>query len=101
MREVQPIVTDVRGVCPSIRLSVCLSRCSTRLHCTKSAVRIKMLFGMYTLGARVKFRVFIEGDGHYRKLCKRRSYGVGAGSRDALLDFETSLAYPERLKLGT
>jgi len=42
----QPIVTDVRGVCSS----VCLSRGSTRLHCGKTAERIKMLFGVNTPG---------------------------------------------------
>jgi len=31
MHQMQPIVTNVRGVCPS----VCLSRGSTRLHCAK------------------------------------------------------------------
>jgi len=46
MHEMQTIVTDVRGVCPS----VCLSRDSTRLHSRKTAKRIKMLFGVNTLG---------------------------------------------------
>jgi len=41
------IVTDVRGVC----LSVCLSRGSTRPHCAKTAERIKMLFGVNTVGS--------------------------------------------------
>jgi len=48
MHKMQPIVTDVRGVCPQ---SVCLSRGSTRLHCAKTAERIKILFGVNTLGA--------------------------------------------------
>jgi len=38
--------TDVRGVCPP----VCLSRGLTRLHCAKSAKRIKILFGVNTFG---------------------------------------------------
>jgi len=46
MHEMQPIVTDVCSVCPS----VCLSRSSTRLHCAKMAEQIKMLFGVNTLG---------------------------------------------------
>jgi len=40
MHEMQLIVTDVRGVRPS----VCLSRGSTRLRCAKTAERIKMPF---------------------------------------------------------
>jgi len=44
MHEMQTIVTDVRGVCPS----VCLSRGSTRLHCAKTAERIKILLGVNT-----------------------------------------------------
>jgi len=47
MHEMQTIVTDVRGVCPS----VCLSRGSTRLHCAKTAKRVKILFGVNTHGA--------------------------------------------------
>jgi len=39
-------VIDDRGVC----LSVCLSLVSTWLHCAKTAKRIKMLFGVNTLG---------------------------------------------------
>jgi len=38
----QTVVTDDRGVCPS----VCLSRGSTRLHCAKTAERMKMLFAV-------------------------------------------------------
>jgi len=44
--EMQPIATDVRGVRPSL----CLSQGSTRLYCAKTAERIKMLFGVNTLG---------------------------------------------------
>jgi len=55
MHEMQPIVADVHGVCPSVcpfvRQSVCLSRGSTRLRCAKTAERIKMLFGVNILGA--------------------------------------------------
>jgi len=47
MHEMQPIVTNVRGVCPS----VCLSRGSTRLHCAKTAEWIKMLFWVNTFGS--------------------------------------------------
>jgi len=43
MHEMQAIVTDVRGVCPSV-LSV--SYGSTRLHCAKMAQRVKILFGV-------------------------------------------------------
>jgi len=46
MHEMQPIVTDDRGVC----LSVSLSRGSTRLHCAKTAERIKLLLAVNTLG---------------------------------------------------
>jgi len=46
MHEMQTIVTDVRGVCPS----VCLSRGSTRLHSAKTAEQLKMLFVVKTLG---------------------------------------------------
>jgi len=46
MHEMQAIVADVRGVCPS----VCLSRGSTRLHCAKTAKHIKVLFRLNTLG---------------------------------------------------
>jgi len=35
----------------SVRQSVCLSRGSTRLHCAKTAKRIKILFEVDTLGA--------------------------------------------------
>jgi len=38
------ILTDVRGVCLSVRLS----RGSSRLRCAKLAEQIKMLFGMNT-----------------------------------------------------
>jgi len=37
--------------CLSVSLFVCLSRGSTRLHYAKTAERIKMLFGVNTLGA--------------------------------------------------
>jgi len=40
------IVTDVRGVCLSVRPSVCLSRGSIRLRCAKTAEQIKILFAM-------------------------------------------------------
>jgi len=40
MRQMQTIVTDVRGVC--------LSCGSTRLHCAKTATQIKMLFRVNT-----------------------------------------------------
>jgi len=46
MHEMQPIFTDVRGVCPP----VCQSCGSTRLHCAKKAEQIKMLFGVNTPG---------------------------------------------------
>jgi len=46
MHEMQSILTDVCGVC----LSVCLSCGSSRLHCAKMAVQIKMLFGLNTPG---------------------------------------------------
>jgi len=49
VREIQPIVTDVRNVSVSIRSSLSLG--STRLHCAKTAERIKMMFGMTTLGS--------------------------------------------------
>jgi len=45
MHEMQPIVADVSGVCPSVSLS----GGSTRLHCAKTAERIKLLFGVNTL----------------------------------------------------
>jgi len=47
MREMQSIITDVRGVC----LSVCLSRGSSRLHCAKITEHINMLFGVNTSGS--------------------------------------------------
>jgi len=46
MHQMQPIATDVRGVC----LSVSLSRGSTRLRCAKTAEWIEMLFGVNTPG---------------------------------------------------
>jgi len=46
MHDMQTIVTDVSGVCPS----VCLSRGSTRLLCAKTAEQIKILFRVDTLG---------------------------------------------------
>jgi len=46
----QSIVTDDGDVCPSVCLS--LSRGLTRLHCAKTAERIKMLFGVSTPGGR-------------------------------------------------
>jgi len=33
MHEMQTIITDVRGVCQSVRQSVCLSRRAAGLHC--------------------------------------------------------------------
>jgi len=42
----QTIVTDDRGVCPSVSLS----RSSTRLCCTKTSERIKILFVVNTVG---------------------------------------------------
>jgi len=45
VHEMQPIVTDVRGVCLSVCPSVCLSCGSTQLNCAKKAERIKMLIG--------------------------------------------------------
>jgi len=47
MPEMLITVTDDRGVC----LSVCLSRGATQLHCTKTAERIEILFGVNTLGS--------------------------------------------------
>jgi len=47
MHEMQTIVTYDRM---SVRQSVCLSRGSTRLYCAKTAQRIKILFGVNTLG---------------------------------------------------
>jgi len=44
MHEMQTIVTDERGVCPS----VCLSRSLNRLHCTTTAELIQILFGVQT-----------------------------------------------------
>jgi len=44
------IVTDVRGVCLSVSLSVCRSRGSTRIHCAKMAGRINILFELNTPG---------------------------------------------------
>jgi len=49
MHDMQTIVIDVSGVCPS----VCPSRRSrgpTRLHSAKTAEWIKMLIGVNTLG---------------------------------------------------
>jgi len=46
MHEMQPIVTNVCGVCPSVRLSCG----ATLLHCAKKAEQIKMLFGVNTSG---------------------------------------------------
>jgi len=46
MQEMQPIVTDDRGVCQS----VCLSRGLIRLQCAETAEQIKMLFGANTPG---------------------------------------------------
>jgi len=43
MNEMQTIVTDDSGAC--------LSRGSTRLHCTKTAVRINVLFWLNTPGS--------------------------------------------------
>jgi len=54
MHEMQPIVTDVsvrQSINLSVRLSGCLSRRLTRLHCAKTAQRIKMLFRVNTPGA--------------------------------------------------
>jgi len=47
MREMQTTVTDVQGICQS----VCLSRGSSRFHCTKMAKQVKMLFRVNTHGA--------------------------------------------------
>jgi len=46
MHEMQSIVTSDCSVCQS----VCLSRASTRLHCTKTAERIQMLSGVNSPG---------------------------------------------------
>jgi len=46
MHKMQTIATDVRGVC----LTVSLLCGSTRLHCVKMAQRIKVQFGVNTLG---------------------------------------------------
>jgi len=55
----QAIVTDKRGVC-LLRLLVCLSRGSTRLHRTKTAERIKIPFGVNTVG--VPRNIVLEED---------------------------------------
>jgi len=47
MHEMHTVVTDDGSVCPS----VCLSHGSTRLHCAKTVERIKIMFGVNTLGA--------------------------------------------------
>jgi len=44
MHEMQTIVTEYRGVCPS--------RGSTQLHCAKTVERIKIRFGVNTGGLR-------------------------------------------------
>jgi len=44
MHEMQPIVTDARGMCLSVTRW-------TRLYCAKTAKQIKILFGVNTLGA--------------------------------------------------
>jgi len=46
MHEMQPIVTDVHGICLSVRPS----HGSTQLHCAKVDEQIKMLFWVDTLG---------------------------------------------------
>jgi len=48
MHQMQTIVTDVRLCVVSVR---CLSRGSTRLHCAKTAERIKIVFGVNTPGS--------------------------------------------------
>jgi len=45
MHDRQTIVTDDRGICPSVSQS----RGSTRFHCAKTAKRIKILFGVNTV----------------------------------------------------
>jgi len=49
MHEMQT-TTDNRGVCPSVCQSVCLLRGLTQLYCAKTAKRIKILFGVNSLG---------------------------------------------------
>jgi len=44
MHDMQTTAADDRGVC----LSVCLLRGLSRLHCTKMAERIHILFGVNT-----------------------------------------------------
>jgi len=51
MHEMHPILTDVRGVCHSVRLSDCLSCGSAWLRCAKMAEWIKIVFGVNTPGA--------------------------------------------------
>jgi len=46
MHEMQTVVTDDRGVCPSVSLSCG----STRLHCAKMAKQTKMLLRLNTPG---------------------------------------------------
>jgi len=52
MHEMQPIITDVRDVCLSVSLSVCLSR-AAQLGFTvqKKAKQINILSGVNTLEA--------------------------------------------------
>jgi len=48
MHEVRTIATDFPGVCKSVNMSGSLY--VTRLLCAKTAERIKILFGVKTLG---------------------------------------------------
>jgi len=50
MHEMQPIATDMRGVCPSVCQFVCLSCSLTGPHNAETAEQIKMLFGVNSLG---------------------------------------------------
>jgi len=50
MLEMQNIVIDDRGVCPSVCPLVGLSRGLSRFHCTKTAQRIQIQFGINSLG---------------------------------------------------
>jgi len=81
MHDMQPTVTDDRGVC----LTVCHGG-STLLHCAETAERTKMLFGVNTLGS--PRDIVLHGSPYFL---------TDRGRGNVLLNFGTSLVSPERL----
>jgi len=88
MHDMQPIVTDVRGVCPSVSLSVC-HRDQLSLIVQQWLNRSRCCSGEHSglLGA--------HGTLCYTGVLIPHRQGEG----DLLLNFGTALLSPERLKL--